>query len=482
MIFFRAQDIAQTPPRLKRRASLLTPAFMALGLMAFGVSGCSTTGQTSQTKSTTPDLSSTKQVAEQNTNQGAGQAPDQSAGQNSSQNSGGPIYSPLPDAGPQKSTSSDGVKTDGPSSSAPIDNIDIYERLSAFQSLQAWELHDPRPALASFKQSCALWAKRDPQQAVSKGHPEYGRYQDWAAPCFSADYVPHQGDNGAYNTRLFFETYFQPVSLSTQQSEQGLLTGYYVPEIEARRRPDDVYYEPILRVPQEGAARSIERKNVKAAPSQIIAYGKPVDVFFMQVQGSGRLIFDDGARFLAAFAAHNGQPYSSIGKELVDRGQMTLEQASKQSIEAWMARHSQNEVRALMNVNARYVYFQEEEIIAGRGPNGAMGVPLEAMGSLAIDSRYHPYGALIWLETTLPQKGSDYKGEAASLLVSAQDTGGAIKGALRGDLFFGTGAQAGDLAGVMKHDAGWTLFLPTSLANQYLTHLARLDRDNLKAP
>jgi len=148
----------------------------------------------------------------------------------------------------------------------------------------------------------------------------------------------------------------------------------------------------------------------------LIAYGRPIDVFFLQIQGSGRLKYKNGRILRAAYAANNGQPYRSIGGVLIRRGELTREQA--------------------------------------------MRVPLTAMGAIAVDPRYHPYGSLFWLETTLPTRPGDYRGKGTGLLVAAQDTGSAIKGPLRADLFFGSGDKAGDLAGVQKHPVRWTLLLP----------------------
>ena len=119
-----------------------------------------------------------------------------------------------------------------------------------------------------------------------------------------------------------------------------------------------------------------------------------------------------------------------------------------------------------MNENPRYIFFTEQKIGEGEGPRGAMRVPLTAMGSMAVDPRYHPYGTLAWLETIIPQTPGDYKGKASGVLVSVQDTGNAIRGPLRGDLFFGAGDVAGDRAGVMKHPVRWTILVPKSIAPQ----------------
>jgi membrane-bound lytic murein transglycosylase A len=209
--------------------------------------------------------------------------------------------------------------------------------------------------------------------------------------------------------------------------------------------------------------QSLPRAQIDAYTSRVIAYGRPIDVFFLQVQGSGRLRYGDGRSLRAAYAANNGKRYRSIGRVLIDRGELTRDQSAKRNIEAWMAENGPTATRELMNQNPRYIFFVEQRIEPGEGPRGAMQVPLTGMGSVAVDPRYHPYGTLIWLDTKLPQAPRDYRGTEMGLLTVAQDTGSAIRGPLRGDLFFGSGPDAGALAGVMKHDVRWTVLVPKGL-------------------
>ncbi len=338
--------------------------------------------------------------------------------------------------------------------------IEIFEQPKWYNTLAHWQVADVQPALTSFIRSCASFTKADPLAALNPNLPEYGRYDDWQPACDEALFV----GAGAYAARRFFEEQFEPTSISTPEGESGLLTGYYEPEISVRKIPDSVYSEPILAKPDNEATRTLPRAQINARSSRIIAYGKPIEVFFMQVQGSGRMKYADGTSIRAAYAGNNGFKYKSIGKVLVDRGEMTLQQASKQSISDWMERSGPEATRELMNENPRYIFFTEQAIARGEGPRGAMRVPLTDMGSLAVDQRYHPYGTLAWLETTLPQYGGDYRGRETGVLVSVQDTGNAIRGPLRGDLFFGSGDEAGDKAGVMKHPVKWTILVPKALA------------------
>ncbi len=333
---------------------------------------------------------------------------------------------------------------------------------SGFAHLEYWPDADPGPALRAFQKNCRLWVKRADDQWLSSELPHFGRYRDWRQPCQAAQKTTANKNNALW----FFQTFFEPVKLETVKAS-GLLTGYYAPDISVRRIADETYYEPILSRPDKPDVQSLPRKDLNARSSKVLAYGKPIDVFFLQIQGSGQIRFKDGSTYRAAFAGHNGQPYTSIGGVLIRRGEMTKDQASKASIENWMQKAGRKRARALMNENARYVFFKTEYLTPDEGPKGAIGIPLTAMGSLAVDPKHYPYGAVIWVEGKFPTKGGDYKGEQSGKLFVAQDTGGAIKGHMRGDVFFGSGADAGARAGVMKHQARWTLLLPVELALAY---------------
>ena len=338
----------------------------------------------------------------------------------------------------------------------------IVETPLWYDALPGWQEADLRPAYISFFRTCRSWKQAELDKFLNPNLPDYGRYRDWLPACAKQ----RGGLITQQDAQYFFESEFAPLTISTTTSDEGLLTGYYEPEIEVRLRADNLYYEPILAEPDSQEILSLPRSQITAGASRVIAYGKPIDVFFMQIQGSGRLRYEDGRVLRAAYAANNGHPYKSIGRVLVDRGEMELSQASKQSIENWMKQNGRVKTKALMNENPRYIYFKEQAIHRNEGPRGAMEVPLTALSSLAVDPRYHPYGTLVWLETTLPQFGGDYKGEKESLLVSVQDTGSAIKGPLRGDLFFGSGAEAGERAGVMKHPVRWTILVPKTIASR----------------
>jgi membrane-bound lytic murein transglycosylase A len=178
-----------------------------------------------------------------------------------------------------------------------------------------------------------------------------------------------------------------------------------------------------------------------------------VDLFFLQIQGSGMVKLDNGEQMHVGYADQNGQPYQSIGKVLIDRGELTSDKASMQGIKDW-ARRNLDKLRDLLNSNPSYVFFRE--LPNGlSGPLGAMGVPLAAERSIAVDPRYIPMGAPVFLSTTYPNSGKPLQ-----RLMLAQDTGGAIKGAVRADFFWGAGNEAGRFAGAMKQQGRLWVLLP----------------------
>ncbi len=264
--------------------------------------------------------------------------------------------------------------------------------------------------------------------------------------------------------RAFFAGWFLPVPLTDNPAARGLLTGYYAPEIPVRHLASLEFSEPILARPKSKAKQNLPRKDISVTTSRVLAYGRPVDVFFLHVQGSGTIRFEDGSLYMAAFDGHNNKPYTSIGRVLIKRGELDRHKASKADLEAWMQKAGYRKTKALLNENARYVFFKTEYLTPGEGPKGAQGIPLTPMGSLAIDKKLYPYGLPIWVESQFPQQAHDYTGQKTAHLLITQDTGGAIKGELRGDVFFGNGQAAGEKAGVMNHKARWTVLLPTALA------------------
>ncbi len=335
----------------------------------------------------------------------------------------------------------------------------------AYAVLPAWYASDHRPALKAFQRSCMRWLKAPDDKPVHAKLPEYGSIGDWRDVCQEAHVLP-ASDRQA--VRQYFERNFLPVHLQHHGGNTGLLTAYYQPEIDVRRVADAEFSEPILTLPADAEKRRLPRSKISAKTAPVIADGRLIDVFFMQIQGSGVLAFPDGQRLRAAYAGNNGHAYASIGRVLLRSGELMPGKASKQDIEAWMRRAGPARAKALADENARYIWFRAETIKPDEGPTGAFQVPLTAMGSLAVDPREHAYGVPIWLNVNLPKKAGDYNGSSAGLLVIAQDTGSAIVGPMRGDIYFGSGDEAGARAGVMKHQGKWYTLLPRALAERLL--------------
>ena len=256
-------------------------------------------------------------------------------------------------------------------------------------------------------------------------------------------------DPGA--ARLFFESRFRAMSVAGA----GLLTGYFAPEYEARDAPDEIFCAPVRPRPDDlergsdGHFRPYRvRAEIEATPGRALAFMRPEDLFFMQIQGSGYLTFPDGRRRHAAYAADNGRPFVGIARPLSDRKAIPPGQTTGDEIRAWLADHRGPEAQAVTDLNPRYVFFT---LAAddGSGPRGASGAQLPAGRAAAVDPDWHGWGELLWLDAggpTLAGARATYR-----RLVVALDTGGAIRGPARVDLFLGTGARAGDEAGRIKH-------------------------------
>ena len=191
----------------------------------------------------------------------------------------------------------------------------------------------------------------------------------------------------------------------------------------------------------------------------------PVKAFFLHIQGSGRVQLEDGRVIRVGYAAQNGQPYFAIGRHLIEQGEISKENMSAQAIKDWLYSHP-TQAKTLMEKNPSYIFFRQ---IDGEGPIGGQGVALTPERSLAVDKRFIPYGLPIWLETTYPQTPISSPAPFRKLLI-AQDTGGAIRGPVRGDVFFGYGNKAEKLAEYMKNTGHYTLLLPRTLAENITNH------------
>ncbi|WP_233864763.1 murein transglycosylase A [Paraburkholderia adhaesiva] len=288
----------------------------------------------------------------------------------------------------------------------------------------------------------------------------------WQRACTAASQLD---DLDATSARTFFETYFTPYQFANNDGTlDGLVTGYYEPLLRGARARHGIYQTALYRWPagsRAGAAlpprAQLERSGVLNG-NELVWVDDPIEAFFLQVQGSGRIVKEDGSVMRVGFGGTNNQPYRSIGKWLLDRGELTPAQATMQGIKAW-ARANPTRVDALLDTNPRFVFFREMPGSEGTpkggadGPVGALGVPLTAERSIAVDPSSIPLGTPVFLQTTRPLTNTPL-----NRLVFAQDTGSAIKGGVRADYFWGLGDDAGDLAGKMKQGGRMWLLFPNS--------------------
>ena len=333
----------------------------------------------------------------------------------------------------------------------------------AFPQLQGWADDRLAVAIPAFLKSCArLLALPDAAPLDTSPHvADYGRVGVWRKLCEAAAALPPEDDAAA---RRFFGTSFVPLSVTDYGASGGLFTGYYEIELNGSRRRQGRYQTPIYRRPSEpGAASRFSRAEIEDGALagrglELLWVDNPIDAFFLEIQGSGRVRLRNGDTVRVGYDGQNGQPYVPIGRLLVERGVIPRSEATMMTIRDWMNQHPEAGA-ALRRENPSYVFFRE---LRGDGPIGAEGVVLTAGRSIAIDRAYIALGVPIWLEA------DERFASAAPVrrLVVAQDTGGAIKGPVRGDLFWGTGSAGASRAGIMNAHGRYYLLLPRSVASR----------------
>lgn len=340
----------------------------------------------------------------------------------------------------------------------------IHKR-AQWSALTGWTNDDLLPAWQAFLKSCTV----------------LGKQPLWQETCATAAAL-QKPDNATL--RNFFETYFIPYQvINMDNSEEGLVTGYFEPLLKGSRKPSKRYRHPIYAAPDglltiDLGATYPELKDLRLKgrldgrkvvpyytraeimnnPNILNGYEflwveNEVELFFLHIQGSGRIVFDNGEVMKIGFADQNGHPYQSIGKVLVQRGELALEKASMQGIKQW-GQQNPTKLPELLQQNARYVFFRELPADLS-GPIGAMGVPLTAGRSIAIDPLSIPQGAPVFLATTWPNTQ-----KPLNRLMVAQDVGSAIKGGIRADFFWGFGQEAGNQAGKMKQSGKMWVLMP----------------------
>ncbi len=337
-------------------------------------------------------------------------------------------------------------------------------RAVAWSKLPGWEQDRHAAAWPALLRSCEKLSARD---AV------------WGNLCLAARALETPDDAAA---RAFFEASFRAHRVNPDNGRDGLVTGYYEPVLNGSitrserfrwplyKRPDNLLIVDIASLYPELKGRPVRGRlegnrvlpfysraeigNGKnpLAGQELLWVEDPVEAFLLQVQGSGRVRLTDGSEVAVGYADQNGHPYRSLGGRLIEMGALTREEVTLKSIRDWLAAHPE-ETRALLNSNPSYIFFTQRDA-ALDGPLGSLGVALTPERSIAVDPAYITLGLPVWLDAILPD------GMVLQRLTFAQDTGGAIKGAVRADLFFGRGAEAGRLAGEMKQRGHLYVLLP----------------------
>jgi membrane-bound lytic murein transglycosylase A len=327
---------------------------------------------------------------------------------------------------------------------------------ASFSDLPDWRTDQQGPALVAFQKSCAKINARSSGSSMGGGGP-FGWIGHWQEACAAASRV-RSDDQRA---RAFFEQWFIPYRVESAGSDEGLFTGYYEPVLNGSWSPSPRYHVPLYRPAGPKGAKLPSRSQIVGGALsgrglELVWVDDPIAAFFLQIQGSGRVRLPDGQMLRLGYAGQNGHSYFPIGRELLRRGEIAPEEMSMQAIRTWLLANP-DEAPALMNLNPSYVFFR---VLDGDGPVGAQGVALTAGRSLAVDPSFVPYGVPIWLDTTDPLQDS----APLRRLVVAQDTGGAIKGPIRGDVFWGVGDEAEARAGLMKQPGRYYLLLPRAAA------------------
>lgn len=351
--------------------------------------------------------------------------------------------------------------------------------------LPEWELGRQGEAVPALKQNCERFAKWPDDKAIGPGGIA-GEAGEWRHACKLIDGLDPTDHRAV---RQFLETEFRTFRITWDGTDEGLFTGYYEPLLQGSRQRSDTFATPLLRRPDDLLIVNLDTfdpklkgkrirgriekqrlvpypdraaiENSTPEPDGVIAWvDDPIDAFFLHIQGSGRVRLEDGTMLRVGYAEQNGRKYVAIGRELIRNGEVARRDMSMQAIRAWL-KANPDKAQALMNTNPSYIFFHE---LKGPGPLGSLGVPLTPGRSLAIDRRLLPLGVPFWLDTKAPSADPDGPDTILRRLMVAEDTGGAIRGGLRGDVFWGHGRDAAEIAGRMKHQGRLTVFLPKDVS------------------
>lgn len=369
----------------------------------------------------------------------------------------------------------------------------LHLKTFSFAKLPGWDAADALQSFKAFKISCKTFLKQKPEKSVGSPYIDV-KAKDWHSACQALSIKEPATDKEA---REFFETWFTPVLFHENQPVRGLFTGYYMPVLEGNLTKTAKFNTPIYGLPNDRITinlglfdpslkhhrkligrlqgkklvpyytRAQISKGAIAKSAPVLAWiSNKVDLQFLEIEGSGVVQLPDGRNLFLGYAGENGAPYTSIARVLIDKGVMTKDNASMQRIRKYFKQHPK-EVDKVLNKNKSFVFFN---VLKQEAALGSQGVPLTPGYSLAVDLKWVPIGTPIWLNTTRPDNAK--KEAPFQRLMVAQDTGGAIRGAVRGDVYWGPGKEAAYIAGHMKNPGHYWLLLPKHIVGRLKDKIA----------
>ncbi|MCL9682716.1 murein transglycosylase A [Legionella maioricensis] len=355
-------------------------------------------------------------------------------------------------------------------------------RQVSFNQLPGWETGEFKKSLLTFQTSCRAFIKQDPEQVVGTDQINL-QVKDWQPACRAALKINPVIEKSA---KLFFQKWFAPVEFYDNKPVKGLFTGYYLPLIKGSYTKSAQFSVPIYETPSNlvnvdlglfipdlknrklvgrivgnkilpfYTREQINQGAIKDTARVLVWINSPVDRLFLEIQGSGIIELEDGKRIYVGYDAQNGAPYTPIAGVLIKKGVMTKHNASMQGIKKYFKAHPK-EMDKVINQNKSFVFFR---LLSLEAALGSQGVALTPGYSLAIDREWIPMGAPLWLSTSRPDSKNPDTSKPMQRLMVAQDTGGAIRGKVRGDVFWGGGDKATLIAGHMKNEGHYWLLLP----------------------
>lgn len=377
---------------------------------------------------------------------------------------------------------------------APLKKDKLILSAVGFQDLAGWRDDDLTAFLPSMMRSCDKLLTLPDNRSLGADNLA-GVASDWKELCRQAQTLPKATED----IRQFFEANFTPLALGNNQEKHGLFTGYYEASLNGHTQKTARYKYPLHLRPQElvmvdlgrfradlkgrriagkvidgklipfANRRAIDKGALDNRALELVWVDSEIDAFFLQIQGSGIVEMADGSLLRIGYAGQNGHPYFAIGKELISNGSISREKMSMQAIRNWLEQNPDKN-REIMHLNKSYVFFRE---LNGAGPLGAQNVALTPERSLAVDRKWIPLGVPVWLAAAVPAENPAHEDLPFAKLMMAQDTGGAIRGPVRGDVFWGHGKRAYEIAGRMKAEGQVWMLLPNSVAAAALNKNSR---------